>query len=110
LTYDVNGQVFLQGEAIRMTEINRFAQFVRDDAAVTESLGNLKQISEVTAFAKQLGYAVTDDEVGEFLNANRTNAPEHVVNSIAASGNKIDFSEESIIRFARQRLQIDTDY
>jgi hypothetical protein len=88
----------------------RFAQFLLDDAAATESLGKLQQISEITAFAKQLGYAVSEDEVGEFLNANRKNAPEHVIKSITDSGSKIDFSEESIVRFSRMRLQIDTDY
>lgn len=93
-----------------MKEIARFAEFVRNDPSAIETLGKVTQVSEVASFAGQLGYAVSEDELKEFLDENRKFAPQDVIDSISSSGGKIDFSEESIVLFSKKRLQIDTDY
>lgn len=90
--------------------IKEFAAKVRSDQEHLERLKTLKSVSEVTSFATAMGHEFNEKDVSEFVEQTVGQTPADVKAKIIASGTPLHFDEESIVRFAAKRLQIDSDY
>ena len=90
--------------------IREFAAEVRSDQQYLERLKALKSASEVTSFASSMGHEFDEESVSAFVEETARQTPTEVKEKIIASGTPLHFDEESIIRFAAKRLQIDSDY
>ena len=54
--------------------------------------------------------SMTEEELSAFLTTKGSDLPDDALKPVVGGSAQIDFSEESIVRFAATRLQIDTDY
>lgn len=90
--------------------IKEFAAKIRCNQEDLEKLKALTSVSEITNFSRSMGYELGEKEVSEFVEQIVRQTPADVESKIIASGTPLHFDEESILRFAARRLQIDSDY
>ena len=96
-------------------EITRFAEHARTHHDVMQQVAKLNRYADVTAYAHSLGFNFREEDLSDFMTGNARDISNSDFEKIVAARllggqSRIDFSEESIVRFSAVRLQVCTDY